>query len=1840
MQRVRTTLLGVGASAAMLLSLLLPAGGAVRVVLAATPTSSIKLNVTTAYTSRSSHGPKKGAAVTQFKWLLNLDNTGDPHQSNLANGDSTLCHPATGSATQPGSSTFPQGCNWPSIHQASASPVLSTGTEADWNAGTPLPLYDGTHGLPDKCDSSGNPAAAGTQACKYLVSVTAAGYQLGGAHFTVPATNDTVQVQLNPYPLPLGTIRVHAFPDVSPTDGTYEADAESWQAASRTYKLPIPHFRVQLADFNGVVSVDFFGNPLCTQYRTDANGKTIVDASGVPTPIPGTGGICLTDNNGDVAVPNLASNRYAVSLIPATGQALTPAESQQTWVQTTTLEGNHDFDVWLMPNTTGYDTEMVVGGEPVPFVHFGFVPPTSFPASATPPTGEVKGQLQGILPYVPGIGGLPGAGNTGGVAGLKLDRPVKSGYVSLSDMQNSDRTVYAAPADPVTGAFDVKNVPDGTYLLSVWDLPQEYLIDGFNITVSKGNVVDVGTVPLVNWFAHVTGKICVDTNGNGRCDPGEAGVPNFVTQLLNRTNNTYEQGQQGAITDKAGNYDLKEAYPLGQFTVVQAFNQRYKTIGVTWQACNDPQEHTTLTGAVDVSMLPVFSQCGRLDWAVQPYQSAYSSSSSDNGGIVATVIYDEIRQKYNARQAQTNIYQTGIPGVHMQLSQPVQGTGPGGSETVNGTQYALNADGSYVTQVVTGGLTDYTSEDWGKPNGCVPRSATGQVLPNDPNSRFFQDVAQPGGVCIEAPLTGLAFGLGTDYNAANAPKSNHPAQTVDGNYTLTPPNPGDWVVKMNVPQDQVLGNGANRALYKVTTENDVNSSRTPAQWVPQNAADGSVAWPPAPVAVPNMPTGDYQENPHTSANGPDTICAGSQFTVNVTDPNLRADGGSPLNGTVRHTCDLKLIHTQAGQSVAPNFHLWTDVPLPTKFSGYITDDASVSTNPRTAFYGEVAGVPNVPIGIYDWTGNLVHTVDSDYNGVWETLLPSSDVMCPTPAGFCPSAYRFVGNDPGQPGAPNHNHNPNYRTISAEFQAWPGVFSPADVAPTRHVTQIQGPPGQFAAGVVCSPKATEPQVFAVSQPYVRTGSSLNLAVNGLGFGATAGALALLDSAGASHPLATTGWTDTSVSATVNGSALAPGTYQLQLTQAGSGVTTVNAVTFHVLGGVYNPALYEVGPDPSRTYHTVQSALEAAARNNPNAALVVVYPNTPSSFTPLSAYFENIVIHSVLKLQGVGPGGTRPDGTSVPGSVLDGTYFNSTAPAGTTGEPTLVAWYNLVSGLQWLGNQTIQDAEVVYVLTDRNHPFTSAFKGAVDGFAIQNGNQNDFPGNLAEIGGAKTAALPPAVVTQGGAIFLNGYADSFQITNNLVQSNNGTYGSIRVGTPLLPGNVHNHNPNVRVSHNRVMTSGGTNLAGALGLFSESDRYRVDSNVFCGNLSAEYGGAISHYGLSHNGRIDHNKIYLNQAVDEGGGVMIAGELPPIGQLSHGAGAVTIDHNYIGANLANDDGGGLRFLMAGNFKQTVYDNMITNNVSLHEGGGVALDDTPNVVFANNTVAKNLSTATAVSSNGQAAPAGLSTVKNSVQLQASLPAGSSTFSNPTLQNNVFWDNRAGSWSSNGIQGIGLTGDTTPINRWDLGVADGSGYLAPHNSVMNSDPANTAQGWTNDGSNTVTLTPGTVAGDNSIGFAAPFDLQITTAAQRTFFRFRPSTIVTISLPDNAIGDYHLTAGSPAIGRGVLAATPNDPGFVNRKTDIDDQARTGPTTTDAGADQLSSAAPLTGGTAPSRSLTPAAARIINPAVGGVAVLAVVAALTLLLAWGQPIPGLRRRLIQLFRPSPNQTNDGGL
>ncbi len=1846
----------------------------------AAQTSTIKLAVTSARTelralggsSRTTlpadpavpTGVKVGDPITTYKWIINEDNTGQNTTRNAnPGGDCSAWLDAAHAQPNP---AYPDSCKWTSIAGlASSAPVAAQGDETTLNTST------GISGL-----------APG----RYLISVLADGFKLDGTPFTVPMeAPGVVEVPLQPSPLPTATIKAQVFADVTSANGQFDPGEDG-----------LPGFAGYITDYIGQVTTDVFGNPLCTLYDfNDANhngiqdpGEEVILSAPDYTPtVKHLGGRCLSgDINldgvvdatdvslygdpqldpGVLTIPNLGPNRYALSVVPPTGSS---------WVQTTTLEGNHDWDSWVMEGSTGLDTEFVVAGEPFPAQIFGFVPAPSssytsslgtrywqHPYSTSHPygdsfaaggTGTITGVVDAMKVYVPTTGGacLPGT-IWGGLCGGKIDKPIDKPWITLSDLNNGDTAVWMGRGDS-TGKFTIPNVPAGSYTITYWDDAQNYILDLLNVTVANGETVDMGVLPLTGWFTKFDGYVFNDDNRNGKRDPGEKGVPNFTLTLRKRENSLMDRGATLVTTNSQGYYLMENAYPLTEWLVLEAYDDRYYTTGVTYQADNQPTPTTVLGQGVDVSVLPIIGLSGTLDWGVHFYDPTGANGvDPQNGGIVGSVSYDTTRNELNPQYAVAEDWQPGVSGLTVDLYAPVPCPTDGSVPCDATGDYVLASDGSYAHGKL---LNTYVTETWQRPTDCIARGVDGKPLQNPADQQVMPIGAGKG--CLEGPLAGVQFGpYPTDQGTSDA---NFGA-AVDGNYgfgdacfsgTLVATDPsaphcavaggtittedsggtvltdsaatfqssgvtagmpvtntsdrstgivqsvdsetqitlaarltggtsnaftvGDEYAVGDVPFEALPGddylvhvdlpsikdkNG--KTVYKVTREEDINiaSGDSYVPQVPPPACAGAFHT----VDVATSGTDSYPPATITDPSG----IGSAQITVPASTPidnPTFADpgmGGSPYEGQAKPLCDTKLVTLQNGKSVVPGFNVFTDVPLPTRFFAYNVDDLNFSTDPKSLLYGEKAGLPFTPVGIYDFADRLVTTSETDYNGLFDVLLPSTDrISCPTPSGVCGNVYRFVGNDPGVPGRLNPNYNPQYRTIAADFEAWPGIIVPADTAPTQVGVTIQLPGTTTFQPVSCPVDAAAPQLFAVSRPYVDA-TTRTFTITGTGFGASRGSGAVtLD--GLTVPV--TSWGNTAIA--VNIPAAAPvGPHQLKVTAA-NGMGTVNGLTVHVLGTGYNPALYEVGPTGNPNYtaakasagrwftpaetlpaaadHAIQRALDAA----PPGALVVVYPNNSSANprqNPRGAYYENLIISKQVKLQGVGPGSS--DGAAR-GTIIDGGAFAGDSPVAAD-------WYTRIGTLTWDGNQTVYDGAVIslFLPSSGTNAFPATFSPttapSIDGLDLRGGDQQGFPGNINIIGGGPTGA-PAGLVTQGGAIFANAYARNLQITNNVVQNNGGAFGTIRIGTPDLPApDTSNHNEGVRLANNRIIANAGTNLAGGIGLFAGSDGYAVTGNDICGNFSAEYGGGLSVYGLSPNGSIDHNRIYYNQSYDEAGGIMIAGQLPADPSiLSPGSGPVDIHDNVIQANLANDDGGGIRFLMAGNFPMNVYNNMIVNNVSTHEGGGIAIDDAPNVRVYNNTIMKNVTTATAVTSNGQPAPAGLSSGQNSALLQATLPAGSSTFSDPLLFNDIFWDNRAGTRAGSGVTGIGATGDPNPVNNWDLGVADLTGQLSPTNSVLQT-------------STGITASPTNSSLDPAV--VSPYSTALTFAPWRTNPNFIGAILIAADLPANLMGNYHLqNNSSPAYN----TAAASKASIAAPASDIDGDGRPAFGSFDIGADEI-------------------------------------------------------------------------
>ena len=395
---------------------------------AAAATNALTLQVVSARTeprALGGTGVTKGDAIGAFSYLVSVDNTGTTEQRSPA--------PGTGCASS--DPDYPASCNWPSIQDVPhASTVYTHGDEGDFAGGATLDLPDG----------------------RYLISVLADGYKIDGVHVTMPLDSaDPVVVALQPDPLPDGTLRAQVFADISPTDGTLDAGDPG-----------LAHFVGHINDYLGLVTTDVYGNPLCTTYEgEDPDSHQIptasLDADLAPV-VDVPGGTCESDAEGRLTIPHLGSNRYTLSVTPPDGQ---------TWIQTTTLEGNHDWDAWVMEGSTGFDTEFTLAGEAIPQPIFGFVAPNhdGQPLSPTA-TGHITGLVETIKAYTPPKGGSLDFWS--GKTGTRADKPMPYPWLSLSDLQNGDQAVWVGKGK-ADGSFDIAGVPAGDYTLSWWDEPAE-----------------------------------------------------------------------------------------------------------------------------------------------------------------------------------------------------------------------------------------------------------------------------------------------------------------------------------------------------------------------------------------------------------------------------------------------------------------------------------------------------------------------------------------------------------------------------------------------------------------------------------------------------------------------------------------------------------------------------------------------------------------------------------------------------------------------------------------------------------------------------------------------------------------------------------------------------------------------------------------------------------------------------------------------------------------------------------------------------------------------------------------------------------------------------------------------------------------------------------------------------------------------------------------------------------------------------------------------------------------------------------------------------------------------
>jgi hypothetical protein len=1487
---------------------------------------------------------------------------------------------------------------------------------------------------------------------------------------------------------------------------------------------------------------------------------------------PLCGGDCVTDADGFVQLDNLGPATYFVYATPPDTPCNDNPDSR--WVQTSTFDGGFNVQAGVEEGSDGTGAPGEQLWEP-PNVRtgywFGFACfPTDF---SDPGSGEIIGRALNWVGWPPFDNLL-----------TDPNEPVQNPYIALSD-STTDVTVFVGQGDG-DGNFDIQNVPDGTYNMAIWDEQLTYIIRFLTVTVS-GETVELGDVGVSRWFGWLSGDVYLDENGNQVRDDGEPGIPNTDVDQRWRDGSIKE----GTFTDLSGHYEYPtaEGGPLGKWIIGE---QGFGRLGVTGASVHDELTGeatpvpTALGGALLTNQLLTEGHRSVVDWGKVTYDQ------DEPGQIVGITEWGTTRNEMDARMQATEDYEPAIPDVTVLL----EGLGVDGEPNT--------ADDPI--------LNDYVTDHWAPASGCTFTDAFGTPLvdstgtpldppvypdlPGFPNPLIGQN-------CLEVPITGVqtkdgAFDGGYAF-ADMCPLTPEGASTWPcDDADKVPLVAGDYITHVVAPND---ANGD--PLYHIVREEDVNVDNG-ATFVP---------------AIPPPP------------------CVGD---MHVIDQSTLVDRspyytGDQSTSPSRPLCDKKLVTLENTQNANADFFLMTnfptgvDVQIPGRIIGLVSDDIYFDSNPSSPWFGEPRPVPNIPVGIRDYNYRLLTTVVTDENGSYEALLPSTETFnCPIPQGPCPGMYLVVVNDPGDQGSPNENYNPNYLTASLAWDVWPGLTTQLDTP----LDPISGTGCDFSLGPG-DIASTVPELLQVSRPYVLStdsGTARRITIRGdfIGpagpTGATGGRVTLTNQANGAVTTLTranggvVSWTPGSgatpdtiviqVPAVSGGFPAGPRQLNIVGADSNGGNSSVNGITLHVLGSGYNPNL-RLAPAPNslpvgnpNRGHELQTFIDAAATTP--GSLVVLRPGT---------YNENLVLWKRIILQGVGPGGiigahelqTRaPEDArfTVQGSVLDGRFFQD--PAKQAAWDGVVSAHGPYAGVD--GAHPVLSGANITVLAQSPTAYSNGLGAArVDGLGLQLGRGQG-----------------------AGGIQLQAYANNLRITNNILESDGGLFaGAIGVGEPyhhVMEGStdVGSHNFNVKILRNRILGSGGLSRAGGVGIFNGANNYEIANSIFCANYGVlEYGGGISHWGLSPNGSIHDNQIYYNTSFDSGGGVVISHEVPVGDPLALGqsSGAVNIDANLIQSNASGDDGGGIFVQNAHTDAINIRNNMIVNNLAADLGGAITLDDSSNVRLVNNTIANNASTGSAEDSDGNPHSAGLASEANSPNFSATLPASSPSkfFSNPVQFNNIFWNNDAFTLSQAGpgatlvdngfldfeVNGtcaadVNPTGCTTDTYSPRYTLMTNGNVLGPDN-VVRTIPANPTPPIA--GFPTNPTQNGNIVGVDPL-FITPFVDELTVAGSALDPQTANVTITGQDPPVGLTGNYHLQTAllanqlSGAVDRGIRCSnTPVPPpliqlictgtGTISAPTvDIDGQARPQLRTLrlrtpfDLGADEVPTSAALAFNTA--------------------------------------------------------------
>jgi len=1376
---------------------------------------------------------------------------------------------------------------------------------------------------------------------RYFVSVLPdAGYTIGGGNVAIGQTGTTVTVHA--YPLPTAQIRVLVFEDNQPINNIPDLPQE----------LGLEGFKVTVTDAGGrygmsggPMMMDAFGNPLGSTY--DSSGTVISMGNGVLT----------TDANGEVLIQNLVQGKYTIQVVPPPGQ---------DWIQTSTIEGTRGIDAWVKPNEPPFFVEF---GPPGYHVFIGFVRPTT---DTTVLTGgsTIRGQVTNLhMSRPPNFTFYSG-------------QPIPGAWVGLNDMQGGllGRGLYAAPCDPMS-MFEIKNVPPGRYQLVIWDENLDVIFALLGVTVTAGQDLNLGQVPVFNWFGKMQhtvfldrnedgfrdpaepfvdsngnmmwdpGESFTDTNGNGQWDPEEPPMADQNLNLRFRDGSLY----QTLPTDVEGVAPLEQVFPFFNWLVAEVDYARFKPTGVTIVV--DAGGPVLPDQGWDYPSRDVLTPQPQFD----PATSTPLINPNTGNNLSRTEVGPVLLEAFQLFLGQTIVAEWGKSSYErVDEDLPPYGNFPGPEDVDqnhNGlfdpSNGGISGIAYYASTRAENDPREAVADPW-EPG--VPRVQVN--LYADSNADGVIDDRNGDGAVTLADVDNYPFGNfpGPEDKDRNGNLVFDLGDAIDSVHTDSwddsiptgaqgppfyahgvPTDCYDGLRNFNQMRPGVFDGGyafltatsATGQLVSLPETTYIVEAVPPPGYEIVKEEDKNVDFGDEykPVAFQGMAMAAMAMGAGAGAGVPELPwpCVGD---LHLVPDELTLFPGIPcaFARQWRPLADRKQVRVTRGENTACDFFVFTEVPVAGNLVGVIVNDVANEFDPTAPAFGEKHSPPWLPISIMDWTGRELARTYSDEWGAYNALVPATfTANVPMPSGYSPNMVTVVLNSPGpildtRAGSPTFGQyitDPYFNRQYSQF-AYTFQYMPGTTTYLdTPVLPIAAFTGPNQFPVDCDFESGTPVIWSVSGPG-RGGPYVRQTNQRLRV-VSAGLVEV------PNPLYDPATTQPVTISRDFGFGNTPGTVTI------GGIPMVDVVwTSGVIEGRLGDGTQTGQLIVTRANGKASPVGVTVTVGNIPGSLRYVFPG-PAGTTPIQDAIDAAVAGDLIL---VAPGVYYESVIMWKPVQLQGwgAYSTIINPVKVPAE-RILRWRQKIEGLVLNGQiDLLPSQELAFAGIE---PVTF-FQEEGAGILVVARNTSQANGGFGPYPRARIDGLTITGTDTGGGIVVNAYAHYLEISNNRLHGNQGALnGGIRIGHADLvaqgPNGLqydHAQNDHVRIHHNQIAANGGLGgVGGGVSLYTGSDDYAVTDNVICGNFTSGNGAGIGHQGLSKNGLIARNKIYFNQSFNQGtgvsgGGVFVGGGAPLVlGGLTPGAGSVTIDGNLIQGNQAGaGDGGGIRLELVNG--QDVADN------------------------------------------------------------------------------------------------------------------------------------------------------------------------------------------------------------------------------------------------------------------------------------------------------------------------------